>query len=120
MKARNEPIGDVVCPTKGCDQVAKVFRFRPRGTPDRKTVFSGKLYCECPAHGRIGADGNATINEYLLEHAKIWQPTSGGTASADASKKNPPTAARTTEPASTKASTSAASGSRWRPLIDLE
>jgi len=122
VKARNEPIGEVECPHKGCTEIAKVFRFRPRGAPERKTVFTGKLYCECPKHGRAGADGNSTVNEYLLEHAKIWEPSKGPGASADASRKNTPAAAtpatsKTEQPA---AASTGSSGSRWRPLLDLE
>jgi cell division septation protein DedD len=48
-KNANEPIGEVVCPTKGCDQMCKVFNFRQR------------------TEGRASA-----ITEYILNEATIW------------------------------------------------
>lgn len=126
MKPRNEPIGEVGCPHRDCPEIAKVFRFRPRGPAERKTVFSGKLYCECPKHGRIGADGNSTVNEYLLERAKIWEPSKGPGASADASKAKPSQskepASSTPKPGSASATSQAAptAARGWRPLLDLE
>lgn len=117
MKPKNAPVGEVECPQKGCTEIAKVFRFRPRGAAGRKTVFTGKHYLECPKHGRIGADGNPTINEYVLENAKLWEPKAGPAPSADGSRKNPPAEppATATEPAQKPSS-----ASRWRPLLDLE
>lgn len=134
MKPRNEPIGEVECPQKLCSETAKVFRFRPRGPAERKTVFSGKLYCECPKHGRIGADGNSTVNEYLLEHANIWEPKKGpGPTAAGSEQKNRTPALApalgSPEPAPENPGRTARSGSEssgltkpnaWRPLIDLE
>jgi len=73
-RAKNTPIGEVLCPHKGCDQVCKVYTFRPR-TEGHKSVFSGKHYAECPVHGRIGSDGNPAITDYILEHGKIWGAT---------------------------------------------
>jgi hypothetical protein len=70
-KNANEPIGEVVCPTKGCDQMCKVFNFRQR-TEGRASVFTGKKYLSCPTHGKIGADGSAAITEYILNEATIW------------------------------------------------
>lgn len=70
-KRTNTPIGEVVCPHKGCDQVCKVYRFQPR-TQGRKTVFTGKHYAECSVHGRIGSDGNPAVTDYILSQGKIW------------------------------------------------
>lgn len=70
-KRTNTPIGEVACPHKGCDQVCKVFKFRPR-TEGRKTVFSGKHYAECTVHGRIGSDGNPAVTDYILSQGNIW------------------------------------------------
>lgn len=134
MKSRNEPIGEVECPQKGCTDTAKVFRFRPRGSDGRKTVFSGKHYCECPKHGRIGADGNSTINEYILEHGTIWSPGSGTEPAPPAagSEKNPapartpapvkPPEQSRTAPAKTTPTTGPETlrAGGWRTLIDLE
>jgi len=124
MKSKNEAIGEVECPHKDCTATAKVYRFRPRAA-GRKTVFTGKHYCECPNHGRIGADGNATINEYILENATIWTPGPGTEPDppAAASEKNP-APARTPAPAKTQdrsgTAPAKATSSRWRPLIDWE
>ena len=83
-KRTNTPIGEVVCPHKGCDQVCKVYKFRPR-TEGRKTVFSGKHYAECAVHGRIGSDGNPAVTNYILDEGKIWGDRSGAQKSAQKS-----------------------------------
>jgi hypothetical protein len=70
-KRTNTPIGEVVCPHKGCNQVCKVYRFQPR-TEGRQTVFTGKHYAECSVHGRIGSDGNPAVTNYILTEGKIW------------------------------------------------
>jgi hypothetical protein len=126
LKQRNEPIGEVECPRKGCNAIAKVYRFRPRGAPERKTVFSNKLYGDCPSHGRFGADGNQATHDYIMEHA-TWDPNKGPGPATAVSEKKPdrPAAAsspRTKQvqapeqaPAPTKGN-----GAKWRTLIDLE
>lgn len=122
MKARNEPIGEVECPRKGCTAIAKVFRFRPRGAPDRKTVFSNKLYGDCPEHGRFGADGNQATHEYIREHAKLWESPSKGPAPVTAGSEKKParsSPASTPEP-TTPAAAPKTNGARWRPLLDME
>jgi len=73
-KRTNTPIGEVACPHKGCTQLCKVYKFRPR-TEGRKTVFSGKHYAECSMHGRIGSDGNPAVTNYILTEGKIWGAT---------------------------------------------
>jgi len=67
---KNEKIGEVECPQKGCTAKAAVFRFRQRTAG--RSQFAGKLYCDCPAHGRYGADGKQAAQEYILENATIW------------------------------------------------
>jgi len=127
VKVKNQPVGTVECDRKGCSETCKVYRFRPR-TEGRRTVFTDKYYFECPKHGRIGADGNPTVTEYVLCNAKMESaaPTGG-------SQKNP-APART--PAPTPASGSSSGGgnadagnqpartaarkSAWRTLIDLD
>lgn len=136
MKAKNTPIGEVVCSHKGCDQVCKVYRFRPR-TEGRKSVFSGKHYAECPVHGRIGSDGNQASTDYILEHGKIWgandaapepdpEKSAAAKKSAPAPKPAPAHSQRAPAPGSTPAP--ASTGTReqpaakrrpfWLPLID--
>ncbi len=67
---KNEAIGEVECPHKGCTARIPVYRFRQRTAA--RSIFAGKLYADCPVHGRHGADGKAGTQEYLLENAKIW------------------------------------------------
>lgn len=69
-RQKNEVIGEVECPTKGCTKKCEVYRFRQRGTGAIR--FAGKLYADCPVHGRHGADGRAGTQEYILENATIW------------------------------------------------
>jgi hypothetical protein len=69
-RAKNEAIGEVECPQKGCTGKSSVFRFQPRGAG--KARFAGKLYADCPVHGRYGADGKQGAQEYILENATIW------------------------------------------------
>lgn len=68
-KERNRPIGECPCPVRDCTETATVFRFRERGGYAR---FAGKLYADCPKHGRFGADGKASAQDYILESANIW------------------------------------------------
>lgn len=71
MKKRNQAIGECPCPTRDCVETAAVFKFA--GTQEAgKTRFAGKLYLRCPTHGRLGADGAAGMQEFILENAKIW------------------------------------------------
>lgn len=120
MKVKNQPVGTVECPHKGCTETCKVYRFRPRGEASRKTVFTGKHYCECPKHGRLGADGNPTLNEYILCNAKMETPAAPA-PKADSPKNRPPaqTPAASGAPASSGSSSAPARGT-WRPLIDLD
>jgi hypothetical protein len=135
MKEKNQPVGTVECNAKGCTEVCKVYRFRPRAE-GRRTVFSGKHYFECPTHGRVGADGNTTVNEYILCNAKMSVPA----PAEDSRQKNRPPARtpaassstsgqRSDESSSGGAPATSSSGARpdpkparaaWRPLIDLD
>lgn len=95
-KRTNTPIGEVVCPHKGCDQVCKVFKFRPR-SESRKTVFTGKHYAECPVHGRIGSDGNPAVTNYILDEGKLWGAKNPGAAQEKSAPAQAP-AQKTPEP----------------------
>lgn len=86
-RAPNAAIGEVECPHRGCSKICKVFKFRQR-TEGRTSVFSGKYYADCPAHGRQGADGNAAITEYILEHGRMFGPGEGRKAPDQAPEKN--------------------------------
>lgn len=79
MRERNKAIGEVECPIKNCAIVAQVFRFRESGVSKRSIVnrrYAGKLYGICSKHGRFAGDsGDAEMQAYILEHAKIWAPS---------------------------------------------
>lgn len=97
-RPKNSPVGQVRCPYEGCDQVCKVFKFRPR-TEGRKTVFSGKHYAECPVHGRVGSDGNPATTEYILTKGTIWGANDAPEKSGGKSAPAHAPAARSKEPA---------------------
>lgn len=71
-RAKNEAIGEVECPHRGCTYKAQVFKFQTRAGDASKTRFAGKLYAHCVLHGRYGADGKQAAQDYILENAKIW------------------------------------------------
>jgi hypothetical protein len=75
---RNESIGAVECPAKGCSEACAVFRFRERGETAQSIAnrrFAGKLYARCPKHGTFGGGaGDADMQEYILCHAKMHAP----------------------------------------------
>ena len=86
--ARNEAIGTVECPHKGCSEPCAVFRFRERGASERSVAnrrFAGRLYGRCPKHGRFGGDpGEQETQEYILTHAKMHAPGAGAREPAPA------------------------------------
>lgn len=116
MKVKNKPVGTVECDRKGCTEMCKVFKFRPRAE-GRRTVFTDKYYFECSKHGRIGADGNPTVTEYILCNAKM-----DGAVASSKNRAPATTPARTSSSAAPARSTEPATPTRspWRTLIDLE
>jgi hypothetical protein len=113
MTKRNEPIGEVDCPAKGCALRVPLFKFRPRPTENMRRM-AGKLYCRCPTHGQFGGIGEAAgMQDFLLDtgNPKIWAPSETETAGkepAEAATATPeppaipqklPATAKTTEPA---------------------
>ncbi len=70
-KPKNDPIGECPCPVKGCELSMQVFRFRGRENELQRRL-AGKLYGACDEHGRFGADGKPAAQNYLLEHAELW------------------------------------------------
>lgn len=82
MTKRNEPIGEVECPAKGCTRVVPVFRFKPRETV-RMQRFANKLYCNCPVHGRFGgAPGDDEMQRYIEENARKCHEENAGSEPA--------------------------------------
>jgi hypothetical protein len=98
-KPANEPIGEVECMARNCTQVCKVYRFR---SGERGSMFKGKLYADCPTHGRISADGKAATQEYILEHATIWGPDKKSVESEPAQEPEIPVSKPTASPTRAK------------------
>jgi len=89
MKPKNEPIGECPCPRRGCDKVAKVFKFRGREN-EKQRRLAGKLYLQCPEDGRFGADAAPAMQDYILENSTIWERKNAPSAApADDSPKPP-------------------------------
>lgn len=61
-KQRNSNIGHMPCLLDGCREIVAV----------RRNV-SGKLYCDCPEHGRITPNLPAG-QEMMMDRANIWGP----------------------------------------------
>lgn len=82
MSKRNESIGHVECPHKGCTEQCQVFRFRERGETEKSIAnrrFAGRLYGRCPKHGRFGGDpGEQETQEYILANAQMHGPGDAG------------------------------------------
>ncbi len=68
----NPQIGTCPCPMKGCEEVMAV-RNSPRAPTTRsRQRKAGKLYADCPVHGRIGGDGSQAMQDYLLDKGDLW------------------------------------------------
>lgn len=65
-KPKNEPIGSVTCPMRGCEETADVFKYRKRSEEEGRSRFAGKWYSVCPKGHRCEQ------SDYMLENAKIW------------------------------------------------
>jgi hypothetical protein len=94
---RNEAIGAVECPTKGCSERCDVFRFRERGESEKSIAnrrFAGKLYGRCPKHGQFGGGaGDTEMQEYILCNVSMHAPgdrPSPAKTPAETPKKIPP------------------------------
>ena len=111
-KPRNPQIGTVPCPWQSCKEAATVHRFQERASSDTRRRFAGKLYADCPVHGRFGAQGSSAFQEYILEEATIWgsdeKPTDAAPAPATKTPEKP-------APAPVKPAPKKSSG--WVPII---
>ncbi len=67
----NPTIGTVPCPIPKCARSCDVRKFAPRHTRDTGKRRAGKMYFDCPDHGRFGFDARPALQEYILEHGKI-------------------------------------------------
>lgn len=96
-REKNIQIGEVECPQKGCTAKVPVFRFRQR--TEGRSRYAGKLYSDCPVHGRYGADGKDAAQEYILENAKIWGSEKSAVITVPSPDPAPPKAADPTNSA---------------------
>jgi len=121
-KQANPPIGTCPCPHRGCDRTATVKKFAHRSTTDQGRRLAGKLYLDCPDHGRFGTDGKPAAQEWILDHASIdgappaKSVTAPGAAAATAPAK-PATAPASVPAAAPAAAPAAPQRSGFRTLM---
>ena len=78
MSTKNEAIGQVECPAKGCALLVPVFRFKARPN-ERMQRFANKLYCRCPKHGQFGgAASDEAMQDYITENSTKCPSESAG------------------------------------------
>lgn len=69
---RNPAIGTCPCPVPKCGEPCEVRKFQNRSTRDTGHRFAGRLYLICPKHGRLGMDAKDAMQDYILEHARMF------------------------------------------------
>lgn len=93
-KPRNPQKGTCPCPVKGCTHEVPVYTFTARSDDETRRRFAGRLYGDCPRHGRFGADGKEGMTEYFLENATLWRdgknPAGDPAADSPENLQNPP------------------------------
>ena len=90
-KAKEKPpvIGTCPCPEAGCAEVLEVRKYQERS--GRGSMFKGKFYASCPAHGRVIDAARPASQEHVLERGTIW----GATALAPETAREPLTCEQT-------------------------
>ena len=73
-KVKSPAIGTVPCPWASCKETAEVRKFATTASLPGRARFGGKLYADCPRHGRFGSTGSADFQDYILEHATLYGP----------------------------------------------
>jgi len=83
------PLCEVPCPIQGCDEMVTVVPYREQS--QRGSIFKGKFYATCPAHGRVIQAERPATQDYVIaqrnahtgaiqpagKHAGDPQPRSG-------------------------------------------
>lgn len=78
-----KPTGECACPIRNCThEKLPVFKYRSQAADVSRQRFAGRLYVQCPKHGRVDAD-----QEFILENGKLWAE---GHEPNDASATRPP------------------------------
>ena len=90
--AKNISLGKCECPFKGCALQVPVFKFRQRSDDPKKQRMGGKLYGECPAHGRF-------IDQEWLLQGVTWQDGNESAAPAASAAQAPAPVQRSPEKA---------------------
>lgn len=75
MTASNKPspaIGTCPCPIPKCAELCAVKKFENRSTRDTGHRFANKWWLMCPTHGRIGMDAKPAMQDYIAEHAHMY------------------------------------------------
>ena len=89
MSGPNPAIGSVPCPVAGCGEACEIKKFRHTATRDTGKRLAGRLYIDCPTHGRLGFDGRQAMQDYILEKGTIWGEHERAPASEPAAKPAP-------------------------------
>jgi len=97
--ARNPQIGTVPCPVVDCSESCAVRRFAQRAASDAARRKAGKVYADCPTHGRFGFDGSPGMQDYILENADIWGSDHSDAAAASDQPALPAPASAAPKPA---------------------
>jgi hypothetical protein len=87
---------------KGCEERCEVRKFATRAVTDAGRRKAGKFYIDCPRCGRLGWDGNAAIQEHVLESI-TW--------ASDTAKDSPSEAATAPAQGQSKKQTGSGAGS---------
>ncbi len=95
MTKANPIIASVPCPVIACGKTCDVRKFAQRAITDSGKRKAGKLYFDCPTHGRFGFDGKEAMQDYVLHNMK-WLNESDAPPPAiePAAKKLPPAPAK--------------------------
>jgi hypothetical protein len=107
------PVGSSECPIKKCTLSVPVYRYRGASTDDKRRRFAGRLYCVCPAHGRV--ENQEFLLENITWHANEKPPADAGAATTAATTTRPTPAAAPRRPPSTPAQPSTPAAAGWLP-----
>jgi hypothetical protein len=98
----NPSIGTCPCPMRDCKRTAEVKKFQHKAVTDGRRRKAGKLYLDCPDHGRVGFDGREAMQEWILENAAIEglerAPASSSTPASSSSTPSAPKPAPASTP----------------------
>jgi pyruvate/2-oxoglutarate dehydrogenase complex dihydrolipoamide acyltransferase (E2) component len=101
-REKTPAVGTCPCPETGCSEVIEVRKYRERS--GRGSMFKGKFYGNCPAHGRVIDASRPASQEHVLERGEIWganrSQQSAQPREEPAAQPSPQPSAQPSEPAS--------------------